>query len=209
MLHAVHQCRPPTFFVTIQWNSTVETGQLRQFDKRLSRSLREHSDRADFELRYYSIKEIDDRSLIHSHVMVRTDLGLSELQNLLNDRCQKISGAQARVTYCEPIGEAAAASRYATKNLKSVRTGEKKLLLFPPGFVRLRTQMRYFEPWAAIELKNEGRELWLHDVRQFKLGIQAITFDRFTSTFLERSAMLTTNVSEIAIPTAADIELLG
>ena len=209
LLRAVHHLRSPTFLMTIQWNTTVEPGQLKEFDRNIGRSLREHSDRSGYELRFYSVKEIDARQLVHSHVLVRTDLELKELQTLFDDRCQRISGSQATVTYCEPIGEAAAVACYVTKGLRSVRAGEKELRLFHPGLVRLRSQMRYFAPWPLPDLRNEGRELWLHEVRRFKLSKQAVTFDGITRTLFDHSAMLTTNVSDISIPSSAEVDLFG
>ncbi len=202
LLGAVHQRRPPTFLLTIQRETPVSPGTLKAFEKKLSRSLGEHSKRFDFELRYYAIKEIDARNLVHSHVLVRTELELKMLRSLFDERCQTLSGSQAIVTYCEPIRKTSAVSCYVTKDLRSVRAGEKELRLFPPGFVRLRSQLRYFEPWPVPDLRNEGRELWLRDIRQlqFKRGTQVITIDGFTSTLFDRSAMLTTHVTEIRTP---------
>ena len=194
LLCAIHQRRPPTFFVTLQWSSCVSPGAIKRFDDGLCRSLHDHANRFDCELRFYSVKEIDRRNLVHAHVLFRTDLPATEFEFLLRERCHRFSDGLVTVTYCEPVLATPAASRYVTKDLQAVRNGEKELCLFDPGLVRLRRQSGYFEPWKVPELRDEGRQIWQQQFGGRESDASEIaTFDSITTTLWERCSQLTMN----------------
>ena len=181
--------------MTIQWGQKVSTHKIRSFDKKLSRSLREHSLRFGHQLRFYSIKEIDARNLIHAHVLVCTDMGLDAVKLLFDDRCRRLSNSVSAVTFCEPVRESSAVSRYVTKDLVKVRNGQKKLCLFEPGLVRLRTQMQYLEPWRVGELRKDGRKLWIAEAKRHQLAIGGPPlFDGYTDALLQNCSTLTIDV---------------
>lgn len=203
LLRAIHQRRRPTFLMTIQWGQVVSPGDFKKIDQKLSRSLREHADRFDRELRFYSVKEIDCRDLVHAHVLVRTDMEQDDLIFLFEDRCRRFSDSKASVTYCEPIRQSTAASLYTTKDLIEVRSGKRKLLLFEPGTVRLRCHMRYWKPGETTQLRQIGRQLWCDEVQRRGLAPGCLpTFDGFTSTLLDRCSLLTIAVDSSAAPRA-------
>lgn len=208
LLRAIHQIRPPTHSMTIKWSQPVTTRSIKEFDKKMSRSLREHSERFGIELRFYSVKEINARDLVHAHLLIRTNLETGALTALFHDRCQRFSGSRASVTYCEPIRQTMAASLYTVKNLVAVRSGEKNLPLFEPGLVRLRTQSRYLEPWRVGDLRDRGRSLWLMEARRYRNASRRLpTFDSFTSTLWEQCSVLTIGVDSItALETDTTIE---
>lgn len=180
-LAAVHSERPPIFFATLKWQTTVTPGEIKTFEKNAFDAIRRFSRQWKHELRLYLVHEIDRTGLVHAHCLIRTDLDRQRCYLFLAETIGRLSNGAVSLPYFEPVQCEMAVSRYTVKNTRGAIRGKKEVLLFEPGLLRIRKHLGYFDGHKMAEWREAGRQLLLPHNRNSRIAPDEVLTDPWSA----------------------------
>ncbi len=128
ILEMQHQTHPPTHEAVAKFRQPVQPKTMKDFQRRMRQNLAYWSKVNAMDFSVYFVREIERTNCVHYHFLIRTDE--PNALKVLTRTVRKASQDLARLSHYDAVNSPDAVTRYTTKDLKGVSTGEKPLLLF-------------------------------------------------------------------------------
>ena len=123
-----HKTHPPTHTAVAKFQTPIPVGQQKRIQTRIRQSLKNESKRTGCELSVYYKREIEPSNCVHYHFLIRTIH--PRVASVMRRILAKASNGTLHLQYCRRVKSVKAITLYITKNLRDVRSGDRKHLLF-------------------------------------------------------------------------------
>jgi len=134
ILEMNHRTHPPTHEAVIKFTRPMKVRDLQIFTRKLRQNLQYLQKKKGIEFAVFYVWEIEKNNCLHLHLLIRTSAKYPRTV-LASAIKTYISDKVIRLQHCEAIHSVPAITRYVLKDLKEVRSGKKKILLFKKGLL--------------------------------------------------------------------------